>query len=325
MKIVRQKLGSALLTGFFESSAFLSSKMPFAQPEKFGVEVLRNIPYTDSGQDAHLLDVYRPVAQYEDLPAILFIHGGGFRILSKETHWLMAMKLAQAGYVVFTINYRLAPKHPFPAAVEDACAAYCWVVQNAHRYGGDVERLVVTGESAGANLSCVVTIGATYEREDYFCRNIWDTGVAPKAVMPFCGILEVQNWERFIGHPKVPFLFQDRLETVATEYLNGITFRGDRLRELTDPLVIFENTPSDKPLPPFFAPVGGGDFLEADCLRLKKALNEHGVYCEAPVYGNEPHAFHAFIWRQSAQKCWDDTFRFLDGVWNDALGGSVKK
>ena len=172
MKIVRQKIGSALLTGLFESSAFLTSKLPISQPERFGVEVIRDIPYTHTGLKAHNLDVYRPKERHGKLPVIFFIHGGGFRILSKETHWLMAMNFAKAGYVVFTINYRLAPKYPFPAAVEDAAAAYCWMVSHAAEYGGDVDNIIVTGESAGANLSCVITVAATYEREEYFSKNI---------------------------------------------------------------------------------------------------------------------------------------------------------
>ena len=236
MKLVRQKLGSALLTGFFESSAFLSSKLPMSHPDRFGVEVIRDVPYTHSGLKAHTLDVYRPKERHGKLPTILFIHGGGFRILSKDTHWLMAMNFAQAGYTVFTINYRLAPKHPFPAAVEDAAAAYCWVEENAARYDGDIEQLVVTGESAGGNLTCALTVAATFERNEYFAKNVWDTQVVPRAAMPFCGILEVENWQRYIGHPKAPIIFQDRLEIVSNEYTRGIEYRGDTLRELANPL-----------------------------------------------------------------------------------------
>lgn len=319
MKYVRQKLGSALLTGFFESSAFLSSKLPVSQPERYGVEITRNVPYTHSGLKAHLLDVYRPQHRHGKLPVVLFIHGGGFRILSKETHWLMALNLARAGYVVFNINYRLAPKYPFPAAVEDAAAAYCWVAEHAAEYDGDIQKLVVTGESAGANLSCAVTLAATYKRTEYFSKNIWDTGIVPQAVMPFCGILEVENWQRYIGHPNCPLLLQDRLETVSNEYTRGIEYRGDTLRELANPLLVLEQRPPDRALPPFFAPVGGADFLEEDCRRLKSALKAHDVFCDAPVYPGEPHAFHAFVWRKNARKCWEDTFRFLDAVWNDAL------
>ena len=94
---------------------------------------------------------------------------------------------------------------------------------------------------------------------------------------------------------------------------------GASLRQLADPLVLLENENPFHPLPPFFAPVGGADFLEGDSKRLQNALSEKGVYCEAPVYPGEPHAFHAMVWRANAQKCWADTFRFLDAVWNDAL------
>lgn len=319
MKAVRQKLGSALITGFFESSAFLSGKLPVSQPERYGVEIIRDVPYTHSGLRAHTLDVYRPQKRHGKLPVVLFIHGGGFRILSKDTHWVMALNFARAGYVVFTINYRLAPKYPFPAAVEDAAAAYCWVAEHAAEYDGDIQKMVVTGESAGANLSSAVAVAATYERREYFAKNIWDTGIVPQAVMPFCGILEVENWQRYIGHPSCPILLQDRLETVSNEYTRGINFRGDALREFANPLLILEQQKPDRPLPPFFAPVGGADFLVDDCKRLQSALSEQGVYCDVPVYPGEPHAFHAFVWRKNARKCWQDTFRFLDAVWNDAL------
>src|SRR5690606_38779221 len=120
--------------------------------ERHGVEVIRNVRYGGSDIDAHLLDVYRPRRVDGPLPVVLYVHGGGFRILSKDTHWLMGLAFARRGYLVFNINYRLAPDHPYPAAVEDCAEAYAWLQSNAHEWGGDPSQLVLAGESAGGNL-----------------------------------------------------------------------------------------------------------------------------------------------------------------------------
>src|ERR1700679_606848 len=101
--------------------------LPSARPERHGIERLPDVPYLDTARAHHTLDVYRPVQRAGPLPVMLYVHRGGFRILSKDTHWLMAIAFARRGYVVFNINYRLAPEHPFPAAAEDACAALLWV------------------------------------------------------------------------------------------------------------------------------------------------------------------------------------------------------
>src|SRR5690606_5988723 len=122
----------------------------------------------------HRLDVYRPAHAEGPRPVVLYVHGGGFRILSKETHWLMGLYFARRGYVVFNIGYRLAPKHPFPAALEDSADALGWVVQNAHRYGGDPTRLVLAGESAGANLVTSLTLACCYRREEPYARRVFD-------------------------------------------------------------------------------------------------------------------------------------------------------
>ena len=115
------------------------------------IEVIRDVSYCDSGKHAHLLDVFRPESA-SPLPIVLYVHGGGFSMLSKDTHHFMAMAFARRGYLVFNVNYRLAPKHPYPAALEDVSLAYRWTVEHAAEFGGDTSRLVLAGESAGANV-----------------------------------------------------------------------------------------------------------------------------------------------------------------------------
>src|SRR5438552_1552373 len=122
---LRMTIGAAVAKSFFHGAASVGQLHPLARPRRHRVEVTRNVRYLESPSRAHLLDVYRPTTPPQGErghPVVLYIHGGGFRMLSKDTHWLMGLAFARRGYLVFNISYRLAPKHPFPAAMEDACA-----------------------------------------------------------------------------------------------------------------------------------------------------------------------------------------------------------
>lgn len=309
---LRQNASGIAIEAFFKGLSTTAKLHPKAREVESRIEIIRDVPYRSSDDAAHLLDVYRPKNQNGPLPVVLHVHGGGFRILSKDTHWLMGLAYADRGFVVFNINYRLAPAHTFPAALEDACDAYRWVVEHAHEYGGDISRLFLAGESAGANLITGLTIASCFEREEAFARAVHDTGVRPIATMPFCGLLEASNLDRFRG--RVPQIVQDRMDQIETAYLGPGPRRAGTL---ADPLVVLEG--NDRPvhaLPPFFAPCGTGDPVLEDTIRLSRALEKRGVKHESPHYEREPHAFHAFVFRRNARRCWRDAFAFMDDVLN---------
>ena len=308
---LRKRIGGHAVNAFFLGISSAAKLHPRANPARHGVEVIRDVAYRAGGDAAHLLDVYRPVNRPGPLPTILHIHGGGFRILSKDTHWVMGLAFARQGAVVFNVSYRLAPRHPFPAAVEDVCAAYEWVLDHAADYGGDPRRLIVAGESAGANLTTSVVLASTFERPEPFARRVFERGITPVGAMPFCGLLHVSEIERYFeGRALSPWVV-DRMSDVSSAYLAGA--RPDHGFDLANPLLVLESDQDPaRPLPPFFAPVGTKDPILDDTRRLERALNRRGVPCETTYYPGEPHAFHAFVFRENARRCWADAHRFVE-------------
>lgn len=319
---IRRDAGALVVDSFFRGASRLGRMHPQAAPEKHGIAVTRNVAYGDADHPARILDVYRPRGGASPRtglrPALLYVHGGGFRILSKDTHWIMALAYARRGYVVFNVDYRLAPTHRFPAAVEDVCAAYAWVVANAARYGADADQLVLAGESAGANLVASLAIAACYARPEPHAKAVFDTGVVPRAVLPACGMHQVTDAARFSRRKSaLPRVIADRIEEVTEAYLGAgrAQLHVEGLHDLADPVVFFERgTAPDRPLPAFFLPVGTADPLLDDTRRLARALRALGVDVDERYYEGEIHAFHAFVFRPNARLHWADTYAFLDRV-----------
>jgi acetyl esterase/lipase len=104
--------------------------------------------------------IYAPV-RGQAVPALLYLHGGGWVVGDIDSHDSVCRALARrAGCVVLSVDYRLAPEHPFPAGPDDSWAALAWVADHGAELGGDPTRLAVGGDSAGGNLAAVVAVRA---------------------------------------------------------------------------------------------------------------------------------------------------------------------
>ena len=286
---------------------------PRARPAHHGVERIDDVPYRRSGLPEHQLDIYRP-HNADGAPVVFYVHGGGFRFMNRRTHWMMGLGFARRGYITVSVDYRLAPEHPCPAAVVDVCNAYRWVCRCIGDYGGDPSRIIVAGESAGANLALSLAVAACIKRPEAWMRRVFDCGHIPTAALLACGIYEVNRPHRFRKKfEHLPDWLYFRIAEVYRDYLHRSPVRQKACCQLADPLCLLENLNSpDRPLPPVFAPCGKRDPLLDDTRRLERALRHLDSTVEAPCYPGEPHAFHAMLWKETALDCWRDTYSFLD-------------
>lgn len=125
------------------------------------VERVRNLRYADGAGRRHLLDVYRPRPRVERAPVLLQIHGGAWMVGTKNTQGRPLMKaLTTSGWVCVAINYRLSPRATFPDHLVDCKRALRWIRAHIAEHGGDPDRVVVTGGSAGGHLAAMVALTA---------------------------------------------------------------------------------------------------------------------------------------------------------------------
>lgn len=119
------------------------------------VEMIKDIPYIDDGNIFHLLDVYYPkgTAQSNKLPVVIDIHGGGWMYATKDLNEYYCRAIAQRGFVVFNISYRLAPDVTVEEQLQDCMAALSWIGDNMGSYPCNAESIMLTGDSAGGQLS----------------------------------------------------------------------------------------------------------------------------------------------------------------------------
>jgi acetyl esterase/lipase len=141
----------------------LSMALP-SQNLSAGIEAVKDLDYTQGApEDApkHKLDLYRR-AGAKNAPVLFFVHGGAWVRGDRSQYPFFGNHFAKAGYLVVIPSYRLAPKNPHPAQIEDVAAAFAWTVHHAAEYGGDPSRIFLAGHSAGGHLVALLATNETW-------------------------------------------------------------------------------------------------------------------------------------------------------------------
>lgn len=166
-----------------------------------------DITYSVRGDQALKLDVFMPAPQVQDSsPAVLLIHGGGWRKGDKSKEHNKAIWLANRGFVAIAVQYRLADDHPFPAALLDCREAVRFVRGHAGEYGIDPERVAIVGGSAGAHLAALLATTpdqAAFNRAIESENDVEQTSTSVDAAIVIAGPTDTTN-EQAIANSRKP-------------------------------------------------------------------------------------------------------------------------
>lgn len=170
------------------------------------LEAHMNVTYARYGDREMQLDLYRPKQRGEPLPAIVCIHGGGWKQGQRQAMTATAQTLASKGYVAVTISYRLRDEAIFPAAIQDCKAAVRWLRANADKYGIDKSHIGATGLSAGGHLAALLaTSGGVKELEGDGGHNDYRSEIQACVAAGAQSDLESERIQGLSRDPKDPF------------------------------------------------------------------------------------------------------------------------
>ena len=263
------------------------------------VEAIENVSY-GSCDKWHLLDLYRPKDAEGKLPVLLNIHGGAWVYGDKKVYAPYCMYLVTQGFAVVNASYRLAPKHTFPAPLEDVGAMVEWVVDHAEEYGLDVSNLFFVGDSAGAHLATAYTaiqLNEAYAKS--FPGIKVDERFIPKGLLLNCGVFDIEvEWKKQ-GRALTPFL---------TDLL-GEKPTVESVKQMSPAQFITSDFPS------VHLTTSNGDFLRKHSYRLKEVLEKKSVEVVFKEYGEKKkpqgHVFHLNLKNKVGQECNADQLEFV--------------
>jgi acetyl esterase/lipase len=223
------------------------------------------------------LRIYRPKALATPAPALLWLHGGGYLIGKPEMDDLACAEYArEAGIVVVSVDYRRAPRHPFPAALDDSYAALAWMASYAPRLGVDLARIAAGGRSAGGGLAAAL-VQLAHDRQ------------------------EIRPVFQLLIYPMLDDRTVLRADLAGTQHLiwsqksNRFGWESYLGRECgaaeTPPYAVPARRADLSGLPPVWIGVGSLDLFHDENVGYAQRLRACGVACEIEIV---PGAFHGF-------------------------------
>jgi acetyl esterase/lipase len=235
-------------------------------------EVSPNITYLVANNYENKLDVYRPNTAKSPTPVVMFIHGGGWVEGAKEEDVLELLPYLQMGFAAVNVEYRLAKVSLAPAAVEDCLCALHWIGRNARKYNFDLNKIIVTGGSAGGHLALTTAMippsagfdnECAYQEDEDWNAPRPNTRPNAAAVVNWFGITDVADMLE--GAPN--------MRSYAVAWLGSLPNREDLAKRLS-PLTYVRSG-----LPPIITIHGDADHVVpyVQALRLQDALNKAGV------------------------------------------------
>ncbi|WP_186447100.1 alpha/beta hydrolase [Mycolicibacterium porcinum] len=247
--------------------------------------------------------VYRPpTAEGTTLPVVVFIHGGGWALGDLDSYDGTARQHAVgADAVVVSVDYRLAPEHPYPAAVDDVWAVTQWVAANAAELGADANRIAVAGDSAGGNLSAVVALLARDAGIPLRLQLLWYPATTWDTSLP-----------SFTENAKAPILGLDAVTGFSRWYAGHV--------DLSDPpaTLVPASAADLSGLAPAYIAVAGHDPLRDDGIRYAELLAAAGV----PVQlDNAETLVHGYLGYVGVVPASTESFERATAVLREALHG----
>jgi len=269
------------------------------------VRVRRDIPYSEAGRRG-MLDIWFPRdADLRNAPVLLQVHGGAWTIGTKDQQGIPLMQhLAAKGWVCVAINYRLAPRDPFPAHIVDVKRAIAWIRENIADYGGDPGYIAITGGSAGGHLAA---LAALTPNDPAYQPGFEDADTTVQAAIPHYGVYDFSG----ATGTKAAVLMRDRF--LAPRVVKKRYADSPDVFEAASPILrITEDAPD------FFVIHGASDTLvsihqaRAFVAKLREVSKRSVVYAELP---GTQHAFDVFPSIRSAHVV-RAVDRFLMWHWN---------
>ena len=279
-----------------EIRASRRSSTAFVTATPAAVAEVRNLEIPGPGGPLPIR-IYIPQSGSSKLPVIVYFHGGGWVLGDLDSHDNLCRTLAvKTDAIVVAVDYRLAPEHVFPAALEDADAALRWVVDNAQSFHGDATRIAVAGDSAGGNLAAALALSLRDQQ-----------GPAIRAQVLLYPAVDLRNLDRpsAVDFAQGYFLTRPRMAWFIEQYVPTVAQRSD---PLASPLL----ASSHAGLPPALTITAGFDPLRDEGEAYAKALADGGVSSQLQRYEGVLHGFVSMDrWFPEADQATDLVASFL--------------